>query len=431
MTSKKRTSWALKFGHVLFLALTLTNPTTALLQESAASSDLTLYEGFVASRARLLNNSDTTHRQLMCRTAHIASENLNSIKLVVQNYYIITPSLGASSTESWAVEYEGTSTRVTFSGANSVTVLDQGAATSDYISVNIPAGAVFWTRSYYTNPKGILYNAWQSSALSESCAYAVSGLSDQTLSTGAVMGGTSASYSHPPLAIVGHTTNPSVLIIGDSRTSNLNCVGSIETDCDGKQGNIAPSMGNVPFVNVAYFGEEANGWRPGPRSVLFPYGSQVVVELSINDLGCGFPSGDTSHCDPRNPAYGFSVAQISSAIAKIFSECSAPKKYATVPEPFTASTDGWRTTTNQSTAWAGSGVGIVTNRLAWGAYVRSGSIPGQTGYYDLARVAESSPNSGLWSVTPPPPHTSDGLHGANSYQTFLKNSGVVLPASYP
>lgn len=405
----------------LFLALlTWTSPLDAW------THGFPTIEGFVSTRARLLNNSDSTNKQLMCRTAYVATENLTSIKVFVQNYYTQGTPFGTSANVHYGIEFNGATTEVKFSGVGPLTIADSTIVGADYANIpTIPAGSTWYGRVWYTNTSGIYYNAWNSTTLSESCSVAVSGLTDQSQGTGAITGGTPSAFSHPFIAVVAHTTHASVLIIGDSRTTNVNCAGSIETDCDGKSGNIAASMGTVPFVDVAVAGEQADNYAAGPRSVIFPYGSQVIVALGINDLICG-TGGACASPDPRNPSGGFTASQISAAMGTIFSGTGAPKKYAVAVEPRTSSSDGWLTTANQS-----AGSTWVPNRITYNTLVRGAGVTGQTGFYDLASVAESSLNSTLWFVTPSPPYTGDGLHGNNAYQTLLKNSGAVVPASYP
>ena len=268
----------------------------------------TTYEGFVATRARMLNTNTASSNQLMCRTAYVATRRFNQHQGLYSDMVSSGCPAGGEmhSQITLGIEYNGTTTEVTFSGAGGAkSIADNSVTGSDYITIpKIPAGATFYGRQYWTGSAGVYFNGWQSSALSESCSVAVSGLSDQSQGTGAVTGGTPSAFSYPFLAIVAHTIKPSVLIIGDSRAANVNCSGSIETDCDGKQGNIAASMGSVPFVDVAQFGQEANGYSAGAGSAIFGYGSQVIVELGINDLNCS-TGGSCASPDPRNPTNGY------------------------------------------------------------------------------------------------------------------------------
>lgn len=374
------------------------------------------YEGFVATRARMAFDIDSTNRQIMCRSAHIATENLTSIKLAFQNFAPGLPENGngSSATQTAAIEYPpGTINAVVkFGGSTSGTIANGSILFSDYTSLSIiPAGATFWVRKYLTSTVGFYYNhQYQSSTLGESTSVAVSGLTDQTQTTGAITGGTSQTWTQAPVAIIGHTTNPSVLIIGDSRTSGQGDSGE-SNNFDAKVGNIARSMGSVPFVNIGTSSKQANGWAGNAvaTSALLPYGSQVIVALGINDLIAG-----------RNQS------QVAADIATILASASAIKKYPITIEPDTS--DGG----SPSAAWTTTGQqsNLVANRVAYNTLVRAG-ILAATGFYEVADVVESARNSTFWIVTPSPPYTGDGLHESGAGYALIAASGAIVPASYP
>ena len=165
------------------------------------------------------------NHQIMMRSAHIATEDLTTIRIVFSNFYnalkfgggpTSDTGRGAASTITASVEYpSGTFTQVKFDGSASGLIPNASVLFSDYLTVKIPSGATFWVRLFTNNPAGIIFNPWQNTFLGEAIDVAASGLTDQT------MGGTirnKIGWSTPPLAIVGMTKNASVIIVGE-----LNC----------------------------------------------------------------------------------------------------------------------------------------------------------------------------------------------------------------
>lgn len=381
------------------------------------TNPLPLYEGFVASRARLVTFSNTTPKQIMSRSAHFATGTLTSIKLAFSNFLANAAGdtgIGAATTITASIEYpSGTVTQILFSGSASASIPDIGVVISDYVSVAIPNGSLFWVRSFITNATGLIYNQWQNTFLGEQQKWAASGLTDQTMSGASLSGGSNLNGSYPPLAIIGRTTNASVLIIGDSRasgfTSDTEDSSASNTGFNAKVGNIARSMGSTPFCNISCGGEDAHTFianSPNTRAKMLPFGSQVILAYGINDLSGG-----------QTPAQIVANNQI------IWAAASAPKKSVITIEPHSTSTDSFATTTNQTDI-------VGTARKTYNGLVRAG-IAGGTSFYEVADVMESARDSGLWVVSPTPPYSGDGLHANAAGYLLLQNSGAVSPLSYP
>lgn len=367
-------------------------------------------EGFVATLARLSTSTpDTANFQQMSRSGHVATENLTSIKLAFQNFFPGNPDfgLGHVATQTASIEYpSGTiMSQVLFSGSASGVIPDNGVLFSDYTTVSIPSGATFWVRGYFTNPNGV-YPGPQTPSMGDEYAVAATGLSDQTMIGSAISGGTSQGSLKPPIAIIGHTINPSVLIIGDSRTAGQGDGGS---DANGAVGNIMRSVSasGIPFVSIAVSSEQANTWATTAtaRNALLPYGSQVIVALGINDLDTG----------------GFTAAQTVAAMQRLLSSAAAPQKYCITIEPHTSSTDSWATVANQTN--------LSANRVAYNTLVRAG-FAGLSGFYEVADVLESGRNSTFWVCAPSPPYTADGLHGSIAAYAAIVSSGVIKPITF-
>jgi hypothetical protein len=372
------------------------------------------YEGSVASRARPVRTKDTSNKYLMARSAHVATENLTSIKLAFSNFANLNggsadAGLGASATVIASIEYpSGTFTQVKFSGTTTGTISDASLLFSDYLPVSVPSGATFWVRIFWNNPNGTFYNNYQNAFLGEAMALSTTSISNQT------MGGTitnSGSYSHAPIAILGITRNPSVIIIGDSLGvgwpdgEDVEDTSNSATGYGGKVGVIARSLGNVPFINLCEGGEAASDGLSNStaRKLLWTKGSHVFTQYVVNDMRDSETSATT-------------IAALQAIWANI---ASFQKIYQTTCTPLTTSTDSWATLGNQTV------LSSEAQRQVFNAAVRAG-ISGIKGYVDITSALESSLNSGKWLVSPSPPYTPDGIH-PNQAANLLVAAGGLFP----
>lgn len=371
----------------------------------------------------MLQVSDTTNKYLMTRSAHIATENLVSIKLAFSNFYNSGSAggnpqqdtgQGAASTITAAIEYNGTFTQVTFSASSSGSIPDASVLFSDYISVNIPASATFWIRSFVHNTAGLFYNSHQNSFLGESTALSVTAITDQT------MGGTitnSGSFSFPPIAILGMTVNPSVIIVGDSVGAGFNDTedsSSSATGWNAKIGLIARSLASVPFLNLSVSGETAQSFiaHATARALLIQKGSHLVTQLGINDFQVN----------------GRTAAQVTSDMQTIWALKWAQQKVfqsTITPDPSDPGTpQPAYTTLTQQTPFPNDAARVTFNTSA------RAIITGSNGYYDMTSGLESSLNSGKWTVTPSPPYAGGAHPNASGYAVIAAANLIPAP-SYP
>lgn len=379
------------------------------------------YEGLVASRLRMIqsNAPDTTNKYMMARSAHVATDNLTSIKLAFSNFYnagnlatgsIADIGLGASATITASVEYPAaTFTQVTFSASATGTILDIGILLSDYLTVNIPFGATFWVRTFWHNTAGCLYNAWQNSFLGEATALSATVISDQTMS-GTITN--SGSFSYPPIAILGITRTASVIIVGDSIGAGYNDTEDSSASATGynaKIGLVARSLGTTPFLNLSVAAESANNFLTDAtaRKLLIPKGSSLITQLGTNDVA------------------GLTPAQLLAKLQAIWALASSGQKlYQTTITPNTSTSDGWTSGAGQTPAASNS------TRITFNTNVRA-ILSGATGYYDLDSAVESSLNSGLWIFSPSPPYTGDGLHPNTAGYAVVQAANLIPTATYP
>lgn len=384
---------------------------------------LPLYEGLVASRARMIISTtpDTTNKYLMGTSAHFATENLTAIKIAFANFLSAGSGdigVGASATVTAGIEYPpGTFTQVTFSAVPTGTIPDKSVLFSDYIPVNIPSGALFRVWPFWHSTAGTLYNNWQNTFLAEAVELSATPISDRS------MGGTitnSGAFSYPPIAVLGMTVNASVVILGDSIDLGIldsEDSSSTVTGRNGKVGVIARSLGSTPFLIMAASGERASGWLSGAgaRALLIQKSSHVASGHGTNDI---FGSGS-------------SEASLIAALNTLWALCRSDQKiFQRTLIPRNNSSDGWLTLVNQSQISAGTPNAV---RVAFNTDLRAGIITAANlkGFFDVASVLESSLNSGNWLVTPAPPYTSDGTHPNVAGNALVPGSGVVSPVVWP
>lgn len=369
----------------------------------------TAHEGFVASRCRDLRTQDGTNVYVMARSAHIASENLTTIRVAFEN-----SNGSGSNTITQSIEYPaGAFTQVLFGGGATGTIKSSATIVSDYATIagGIPAGATFWVRTFWHGVASF-YNSWQNTFLGEATQISASVISDLT------MGGTitnSGAYSMPPVGIIGVTTNASVLIFGDSIAMGFGDVedsSNSATGYNGVVGYIARSLGSVTFTNLGR--ASAPGIATAIGKNMLGFGSHLMCEFGSNDF---YLNSKTS-------------AQLIAGLKAILdTRRPGQKVYQTTITPKTTSTDSYATVANQTIAAPTTN----TERVTFNTAVRAGStgMTTLTGFIDAASIAESSLNSGKWTASPSPPYTADGLHPNVAGSALVAAGGVVPTPSWP
>jgi hypothetical protein len=369
----------------------------------------TLREGFVATRARRLETSDTTNQYVQSRSGHVATETLTAIAIAFESLN------GAAVTLTQAIEYPaGTFTQVKWLGASSFTFGSNYTMISDYIPVSIPAGATFWIRSYYAASiagTGVFYNTWQNSFYGEATTLSTTALTDLT------MGGTitnSGAYSMPPCAVIGMTVNPSWMVTGDSIAMGVGDAEDATNTASGHNGQIgivARSFGTVPFLNHGVSGSNA---FPSGCKRLLTKATHVINEVGVNNLRGG------------TTAVGL-TASVSGLLALLKPK---QKRYQTTITM--SGTDAgtpaasWTTTAQQTTHTSNS------ERAAFNASLRnSTSGLALTGVIDVCSVLEAVQDGGKWVVTPAPPYTGDGLHPNVAGYAKVQAANLVPTAVWP
>jgi len=376
-----------------------------------AVGGLPAYLGQVATRCQYNTRRDSGNTQAMLRQFLFAREDISSGNPMYlrwdDKYSTAELSSGATTTLECAVEYpSGTYTRVTFSGSNQGTFASGGTLISDAISVTIPDGAMFWLRTYRTNPNGLIaaeYNPSWSTVYGEAVNVGSTGIAN------VVMGGAITSngfFLSTPTAVLAMTRKVSVLLVGDSRVVGYN--DATQQSLTGDAGEFSRSIGgNFGYINTAMTAQSGASFAGGNgvfRSSLKQYCSHVFCNHGINDLGSGtlLPAMQTM--------YGNLWALLGAPIKPVYQ--------ATLP-PNTTSSDSWATVGNQTpAAWE-------SVRLATNDWIRGQGETKLSGVFDITRAIESSQDSGLWKA---PGYTVDGLHETIKACFAIVSSGVINPA---
>lgn len=331
-----------------------------------------------------------------------------------------------------AVEYPaGTFTPLTFGGAGSITIPPGGAdnlAESDEVvpAQPIPAGALYWVRTWVTVaaggrwPQGYLIQASGSSSLGEAADFATG--VDRTRGGTITNAATSSSRrGYGPVAVkatgfAGTPVAKAFAAVGDSLVMGATDVANAAATGHGNMGYFAKAAaGRYPVVNLGIAGTAAFGNLPAAftrrAALLARIGvTHIFGDWGINDLSAGR-----------------SAAQVQADIATIAQAMKTAVPGVTVTwttiTPRTTSTDGFRTAGAQS-VHTGSGFagGAASPRAALNAALRGGNVAGIDRLFDAADAVEvnganvPTRDGGLWI---------SGNGGAGATSQHLTTSGAT------
>ena len=316
----------------------------------------------------------------------------------------------------------GTIYPVTFSGASSVLLAPGQNIDSDPLPIPdfFAKGDYIWSRTY------VLVGATEKYTKGFASYGVVTGEGVELNADRTASGGTwsQPAYFVAPFGIVGESLSArcSIVIYGDSIASAFpageqtfihNAFGSATSDY-GK--NYCHSTHAIP-------GELASGFLTASevytlRRALRTHGAftDAIFEHGINDLSAGR-----------------TLAQIQADMIANWSWASnfGMRVYQTTITPKSTSTDGWTTTGGQTT------VAFNSTRVSLNTWIRAGApilagvavaigtpnalVAGQvghplTGFFEIAWLAESTPDSGIWKAN----YSSDGTHPTSTGATGMK-----------
>jgi hypothetical protein len=223
----------------------------------------TPYLGLVAMRSAVANYLATTNLQFNSRTSHTMRAAVSSFQVVFPNWYVndswVEAGPGTAATLTASIEYPvGTFTQIKFPGSASGTIPSAKNLISDPISLSIPKGGQFFIRTFWNNSAGVVvqYDAVFLAA-------------------------------YRPVAIIGTITQPSVLLLGDSRqngfSNNVGAGSAVNVPQGECAGSIDPLFG---YINAGVGGDQANLFVASHtnRAALGQYCPHIGCEYGVNDL---------------------------------------------------------------------------------------------------------------------------------------------------
>ncbi len=398
---------------------TLSLTTTGICEWRIVSGDATPVPGLgvVASKCVAPSNSNTTNRQIMSRTAHIALEKITQLQVAWANWYVSANNTGeltaaGTLTLTAAIEYPlGTIAGVFKWGGNStVSMAASTTSLTDALDgLNIPAGALFAIRSYAVGTSGIVFTG-EGAGNSVGCAtFAVSGVSDLT-QVGGSFTDTQAGIAYRPVAILAPTTSPTLALVGDSRPQGLN---DLASDIYGGRGIFERAI-NKQFgcIRLAASGERlqtvlvANGATnyANRKALIDAYCTHIVSDYGINDLNSG----------------GRTAAELTTDVQSFVTLMGKPTIWSTL-EPLATSSDSFATTANQTT-----NATVNPKRVTFNASIRNGAA-GISGFLEIADAVEDTRDLGKWKVDGTASKwTSDGTHESQFACQFIEASTHIF-----
>ncbi|MBM1175460.1 hypothetical protein [Microvirga arabica] len=323
---------------------------------------------------------------MMGYTYHDTRDELTAIKLLFTNWYVNSRGnemgSGGPLFIRAKIEYPaGIFTDVTFDGREPGIAPDGASIVSDFTQVHIPAFKRFkvHVKRVWSGSGRAIYN--QSWAHSPEDTLLV-GPDSETVPLGSTLLSNANGLAAPPAAILGITTRPSMLVIGDS-----NEVGTADTyDRSGLVGKVNRLFGSrIGYINAARGSESSYNFvqSHSRRVQLADYTTHIYIGHTTNDTN--FITRD--------------VIRYLEVIARYFPEKTLISSTAS---PITSSLDGWKTLEQQTPR------GNETKRLEQNRWRRGNEHPFHH-MLEYADRVESTRDSGRWKV---PGYTSDGVHGS-------------------
>lgn len=377
------------------------------------------YEGLVATRCRVHTLSGPTIKQFNSRSTHFARDTITSLKVAFANWMVAVAGAnengpGGSATYTASIEYpSGTFTQLLFSGSSSGTAADGATIWTDYLTVSIPRGAQFWVRAYGV-VFGAIYASLTNIKIGDLFEFTTTTTTDKTLG-GTIPNNGGGGALFYPLAIVGQTIQPSVLLGGDSIVQS-------STEASSSVGNTTGQFGEIGMLeriaapyfahcNIGVFGETAQNFAAGTnsakRQTLIPYCSHFITEWGNNDIFVNSRS----------------AAQLAGNLQTIWAMATSAGKRAiqTTITSRSTSTDSYATAVNQTTN-ANESI-----RQTFLTNLRAGNYAGVSGYLETAYPLEDSPDNGKYITNGSAFfYTPDGTHGTTfAYVKMASNPTLI------
>ena len=371
------------------------------------------YVGAQATRA-YFPNSDVASQYVQARSLHVATDNITTIqKICYANKYVpwngnhLETNGPATITLRLGVEYPaGTFTQAKFSGATFGTMTSGQMLCSDPVSVTIPQGAIFFLRPFTQATSTDTPMAYAGGVpLDAAGGEAACSTNSDTSMGGAICNSLSAAGANLyPVAIVGTTTKPTILFVGDSRLYGTNDT----IDSTHTMGLIPRALSNYGSINVAVPGDSAEVFVTSNslRSSLQQYVSHVFVEYDINGLGYG-------------------VSTVQSSLLSIWNLFPSKKVYQATMDPYSSTTTGCSDAQHQTPST------YESVRVGINNFIRLSYAP-LTGYMDAADFTETFRDSGIWqnSFAKADVGIGPGIISTSTSSTAVTGSGGTVFTTY-
>lgn len=355
---------------------------------------------FVARRAQVASGSASTVQSLMSRSALLAETDISTLRIAWANWQADTTLSGAPGnvlTVKASVEYPaGVFTQVKFSGVAAGVAPPITTLWSDDLGVSIPKGSTFWVRTWQVGTVGILFNSLAPNiTLGEASNFPGS---DQTLSgtvaTGAGIFG--------PCAVVGLSSAPAALLLGDSRTAGIGDNNQSATGSFGLGSGFNPyawsAIGVYGTTSAQYIATAG-----ALQADLAQYATDIINLYGINDFFAGA-----------------SAATLKARLTTIRALYPTKKYHVITLGPSADSNNLWVDLPGQ-TPFANN-----AERVAHNTNVRADSL-GFDPFFDYAAISESSLNSGKWAVDGTAnKYTADGTHESPYCYALYASAGFTL-----
>lgn len=367
--------------------------------------------GSIAGGAGLSNGTDTSS---VGRFKHKAVTDIADVRFVYSN--VAGGSAGLNPiTVAAAVEMPDTTLLpVLFNGRQTAVIDPGGYVVSDPLPLppSMVAGTVFWSRTYVAVTSGQKWplNTTSSNAGEGTVTNGAIGL----LASGTVPN--SFTFGYAPVCAIGGTVNAvrSLAVVGDSIAAGQGDAPAPFAGGDPGYIQRAAYSANLGYVTLARPGEQATQFV-APTVFTNRFGlvagcTHAVVQYGINDVNTG-----RSLAQMQGDALTLWRA-VSGRGVICFQTTITPSSTATNTVP--ASNDAVRTGFND---WLRAGAPISPTTGAAVAVGTSGAVLAGTtghpltGYFEIADIAETARNSGLWKAG----YSDDGTHPNTTGHTAL------------
>lgn len=379
------------------------------------------------------------------RSRHDVQVDCSDLRLVYTNFATLNPAVSGVDTDGTvslpikaSIESSGVIYRVTFDGATGITIDPGGTVISDPVGLEFAAGTQVFVRTY-VNATGYVANG-----------VVFGGAGGRTATTDLTAPGSAAiadstTFVYQPSAVLAtpKARSVSIAVFGDSIGCGSHDAGDGSTGDHAGYAFAAGTGLGGGYISRGLFATRMaymNSCHPSEQGATFILQANHFRRLALfNVIGATHAIDQMGINDITN---SLTLAQMQALKLSEWSLMTrrSMKVIQTTITPTTTSTDSWATTANQSIAspakelvrtglndWIRAGAPI-TNGVAVaigtsGALLAGSSGHPLTGYLEIADLAETSRNSGIWRAG----YTDDGLHPINTGAAFLA-AGVTASA---